>query len=758
MPTLEAEGLPPAIKDLLFWAESNRATLNPKAEVYVSPTFGVSLRVKESAAHAQGDGSKEATGLPAHSSIVSAPYTTSLSYINALDAFPPLAARSPRFPQKFLDEVPAKVIGCYFLMQQFLLGEKSFWAPYIRSLPQPDEPEKLGTPLYWPEEARSWLRGSNLGAAALHREESWKEELDNAARVFWNGCLEMLYARQLEKPAHELYGKLYNSGKDEETLKLYKWACTIFSSRSFVSTLIPPEVYGAKLDKVVKEGSTETWREFIKKEGPYPVLFPLVDIANHSPSAKVEWFADAKSEIKTVSIKNDVEIKAGDQIFNNYAPKGNSELLLGYGFMIPDNDDFAIEMRVSAPHKVALLNVQCNGSQGENGRWLFHIKLKPYPNAKSDVPEDLRIFEPGLLNMLSVLVANEHEEAEFAKHSNQGIESAFDEKLDSPALGRNCVAVLAMLKKRLEILLEKLVLTPAGMKPKSGKTETEAQFVKMARQYRTGQLKVLVNGIGFLHKRLIPTICKDTVESFRHEEWPQDPCITLSTAYKFLAEVRPEIYRKLRSIVCSSVNLPSGIPHDDSTAADPVWIEDVMRSAEEDEYEKGEDTGVQREVLWALWVTAILHIDENITQKSEFWPDNLANWVQEMLDVYQIRPLPTDDDVSHRVLTTYTASLVRANIFELMPRKKKLMYWNMKKPKLPMLDDDSSEEAMENMLEDYWQKLAVVALKIVRGETFMGMGTLKRMVIENGMEHEVLVKKEDTVLFVRRDNDDEDED
>ena len=314
---------------------------------------------------------------------------------------------------------------------------------------------------------------------------------------------------------------------------------------------------------------------------------------------------------------------------------------------------------------------------------------------------------------------------------------------------------MAMLKKRLEFQLEKLMLVPQGMKPKPN-SETSKYFVQMARQYRTRQLKVLVDALSVLHKRLTPMICDDSVQSFRKEEWPQDPVLTLSTAYKFLAEVRPEVYKKLRSIVCSSVNLPEGIPFEEAeTSAN--WINNVLKSAADNEYEVGEDSEVQREVLWALWVTAVLHIDENITQKSDFWPDNLANWVQEMLDIYQVRPLPHDDDLGHRVLYGYTAHLVRSNDLELSPRRKKLMYWNMMKPKLPVRDGDESANAVENMLEDYWQKLAVVALKIVRSETFFGFGPLKRMFQENGVEREVNVTKDDTVLFIRRDLEEEDE-
>jgi hypothetical protein len=42
-------------------------------------------------------------------------------------------------------------------------------------------------------------------------------------------------------------------------------------------------------------------------------------------------------------------VQPGEEIYNNYAPKQNDELLLGYGFCIPDNpvEQFAIKMRLS---------------------------------------------------------------------------------------------------------------------------------------------------------------------------------------------------------------------------------------------------------------------------------------------------------------------------------------------------------------------------------------------------------------------------
>lgn len=52
-----------------------------------------------------------------------------------------------------------------------------------------------------------------------------------------------------------------------------------------------------------------------------PVLLPVFDLANHDPSAKVEWCW--ASTHCTLAVEE--EIGSGKEIFNNYGPKGNEE-------------------------------------------------------------------------------------------------------------------------------------------------------------------------------------------------------------------------------------------------------------------------------------------------------------------------------------------------------------------------------------------------------------------------------------------------
>jgi len=63
------------------------------------------------------------------------------------------------------------------------------------------------------------------------------------------------------------------------------------------------------------------------------VMIPLLDMANHSPTADVAW---PHNESK-VCLRVNYPIAAGQEVFNNYGPKGNEALLFDFGFCLRDN-------------------------------------------------------------------------------------------------------------------------------------------------------------------------------------------------------------------------------------------------------------------------------------------------------------------------------------------------------------------------------------------------------------------------------------
>jgi hypothetical protein len=102
------------------------------------------------------------------------------------------------------------------------------------------------------------------------------------------------------------------------------WAATIFTSRAFISTHILPD--------------HET----------VPILFPVVDILNHSVSAKVEWDFQPHASFSLKLLEGETFVP-GQELFNNYAPKQNDELLLGYGFCLENNPIEQFPLKLAFP-------------------------------------------------------------------------------------------------------------------------------------------------------------------------------------------------------------------------------------------------------------------------------------------------------------------------------------------------------------------------------------------------------------------------
>ncbi|KAL8687112.1 MAG: hypothetical protein Q9218_006624 [Villophora microphyllina] len=91
---------------------------------------------------------------------------------------------------------------------------------------------------------------------------------------------------------------------------------------------------------------------------PAPVLLPGLDLLNHSPTAKVAWHWTED----TFSITSDVALEGGREIFNNYAPKSNEELILGYGFSLFKNPSDHCNLALG-PMAVARINEMNNHRQ-----------------------------------------------------------------------------------------------------------------------------------------------------------------------------------------------------------------------------------------------------------------------------------------------------------------------------------------------------------------------------------------------------------
>ena len=85
-----------------------------------------------------------------------------------------------------------------------------------------------------------------------------------------------------------------------------------------------------------------------------PILIPGVDALNHARGHPVSWLvtfpndedSSGGSPLPVISLVIHSPGVLGQELFNNYGPKPNSELILGYGFSLAHNPDDTIVLKI----------------------------------------------------------------------------------------------------------------------------------------------------------------------------------------------------------------------------------------------------------------------------------------------------------------------------------------------------------------------------------------------------------------------------
>jgi protein-histidine N-methyltransferase len=284
---------------LAGWAQSHGARLHPSLEVYYDDVTKFSLRVNESAAPLD-------PGFVAVTCLLS----LTLSYINALVDGPFITASSASetltFPARFMASIPPHVIGRFFLIHEYLKGNDSFWHPYIAALPRPEQLASWALPAFWPDEDIEFLEATNAAVAIEEIQANVKREFKQARKIL----------KEEGFPDWQDYTRV-----------LYNWAFCVFTSRSFRPSLITSPSAQEEISRTLPSGCGID---------DFSILQPLFDIPNHSITAKYSW--DLTSEPTSCQLVCLDAYKPGDQVYNNYGMKTNSELLLGYGFTLPETE------------------------------------------------------------------------------------------------------------------------------------------------------------------------------------------------------------------------------------------------------------------------------------------------------------------------------------------------------------------------------------------------------------------------------------
>ncbi|KAJ8030597.1 SET domain-containing protein 4 [Holothuria leucospilota] len=202
-----------------------------------------------------------------------------------------------RFPKK----LTARLIICAFLIIEKMKGSSSFWAPYIRCLP-----ESFDTPAYFTEEELSLLPDS-LQVKSKEQRVKIQQEFRKLKQFF-------------------RFAKEFNICKGEElSLSFFKWAWFVVNTRS-----------------LYMEESYSAGRYLDPSEKDVYVLAPFLDLLNHSPEVDVTGAYNPSNDCYEISTVT--PFHRYDQVFIYYGPHDNKTLLLDYGFVVPSNPHSVVQI------------------------------------------------------------------------------------------------------------------------------------------------------------------------------------------------------------------------------------------------------------------------------------------------------------------------------------------------------------------------------------------------------------------------------
>ncbi|KAF5388340.1 hypothetical protein D9615_000634 [Tricholomella constricta] len=194
---------------------------------------------------------------------------------------------------------------------------------YMKTLPTA---QKLRTPLHFTRLELQMFEGTNLYGASLDREKEWRHE--------WSQC-------------HATVVNINPEWGSKFTWDSYLTAATFLSSRAFPSSVLSPTP------------------SLLSSPDTKPVLLPGIDALNHARGEPVSWVVsyprannNTTSETPSISLVLHNPPTQGRELFNNYGAKPNSELILGYGFSLPQNPDDTIVLKIGG----------INGKKWEVGR------------------------------------------------------------------------------------------------------------------------------------------------------------------------------------------------------------------------------------------------------------------------------------------------------------------------------------------------------------------------------------------------------
>jgi hypothetical protein len=272
----------------------------------------------------------------------------------------------------------------------------------------------------------------------------------------------------------------------------------MFTSRSFSSRSITPQ--DSKYWTTYKTGPDGRRQTVLMDMSHVPsadldfsVLFPAMDAANHHHTSKVDWTFDPGR----FSLACTQPIEAGQEVNNNYGPKANDELLIGYGFCMADNPNDTVLLTLKPPPEELQVSLRTSyaGFFTPEGAWngdKATFKLRRMNHAMSASTSVFDDLPKPLLELLTHIIRFDRglpfEQLPPISHYLKDVNSHGRRYL--PFVARMIVTSLAPKYQTLQ--------TGTASLPESPQNAKQAQ----AKIYRDGQSEILLSTINSLRTSL----------------------------------------------------------------------------------------------------------------------------------------------------------------------------------------------------------------------------------------------------------------
>ena len=169
---------------LVEWIVHENGFLHPDVKLVHAPSRGFHMVVKPD------------RSIGPQTRVVSCPTSCVMSVLNALDIDDQFTCRGVRFPNSFLqsNHSALDVLHTFYLMEHYLRGDKSWWYPYISTLPQLEDVKEF---FFDNPDDKIWITGTNLDFAYTKQQERWRQTylsgLKQLETLGWKNALNGLY-------------------------------------------------------------------------------------------------------------------------------------------------------------------------------------------------------------------------------------------------------------------------------------------------------------------------------------------------------------------------------------------------------------------------------------------------------------------------------------------------------------------------------------------------------------------------------------